>query len=191
MVVVFLHVWNSQRAASEIHLGHSDDVRDRISTCSTDAVMDDAEMWTQQDLDDLDWEYERGLVWGPPPAPPPTDPLNPPTKDAVTDFQSCCPRPEAVWCDVCQLWQVGPMRDHLTGKKHRRNYKKIRAGEIMRIVGIMIARKFLMEREYRKKVCHVRTGIIVANRVARSMSSAWASFSLARCMIDDGLLYRS
>ena len=94
MVEVFWHVWNPQTAASEIYLGHVDDESDRMSTCSVNAVMDDAEIWTQQDLDDLDWGYEQGLVCGPPPAPPPTDPLDPPAKDAVTDVQPCCPRAE-------------------------------------------------------------------------------------------------
>ena len=188
--MVFLHVWNSEKAASEIYLGHVDDKTDRMSTCSTDAVMDDAETWTQQDIDELDLECEQGLVWGPTPAPPPIDPSNPTRRNAVANIQPFCPRAEAVWCNVCQMWQIGPMREHLIGKKHRRKYEKIRKNENMRTVGIMIAQKFLMEKEYREKSRHVRTGVIVANKVVRSMSSAWASFSLGWRMMDDVHLYR-
>ena len=161
-----------------------------MSTCSTDAIMDDAEMWIQQDLDDLDWEYEQGLVCVPPPALPPIDSLSPLADDVVMDIPPYRPRPEAVWCSICESWQGGPLqqRDHIVGKKHRKNCKRIRASEIMRIVAIMIAQKYLLEKEYREKDHHVRTGVIVANKVARSMSFTWVLSALARRIMNDGHL---
>lgn len=59
-----------------------------------------------------------------------------------------------------------PARNKVKNNKRAelRLLREIRAGEAVRVLAVMLARKFLLEQEYRDRQNRRRTGLIIATR---------------------------
>ena len=84
----------------------------------------------------------------------------------------------AQYCDVCHLWLNGNVQaeDHKVGKQHKKNQKKRERAEAaataMRAVALTIASKLLREAAYREKQTHIRTALLIANKLHKAAVTA-------------------
>ena len=77
---------------------------------------------------------------------------------------------DAKKCDLCDLWLRDAIKyeEHKLGRKHRKNRKKReRAEAAMQAMALTIASKFLREAAYREKGTHIRTALLIANKLLK------------------------
>ena len=78
---------------------------------------------------------------------------------------------EASCCDVCTMWLNGTpqFNDHLMGRKHRNNLRKMRGkAEVeaaLRSMALCIASKYLKEQKYRDSEIHIKICKCIAAKV--------------------------